>query len=280
MRKTILSAVALIALGGAAGAADYRRPVYKAPPAPPPPMLTWNGFYFGANAGYSFGRADNTVFAGTASAVDVSTDVNGWLAGVQAGYNWQPSANWLFGLEADFQITGERASRTVDGGVTRIVLPGGDFNLVSLLAATNSYSLPWFATFRGRLGIVADPSLLLYATGGLAVGEVKYTTRNFVASQIFGPGATGTIPDGPPAIAAGAEFAEHQTRLGWTVGAGAEFKFSQNWSGKLEYLYVDLGRGTYLSGTAGAQTDLRFRDHIARAGINYAFDYAVIAAKY
>jgi outer membrane immunogenic protein len=261
----------MLALGGAASAADYTKPVYKAPPAPPPPLLSWNGFYVGANGGYSFGRASNTVFDGTPSAVDTATNVNGWLAGVQAGYNWQFEKNWLFGFEADLQVTGERASRTVDGGVTRAIVPGGDFNIVSALSATNSYSLPWFSTFRGRLGVVADPSFLLYATGGLAVGEVKYGTQNFVTAQLFGPGATGTIPDGPAVTVAGTAFEQRQTRLGWTAGAGIEYKISRNWSGKVEYLYVDLGRSTYFSGLAGTQTDVKFRDHIARAGINYAF---------
>jgi outer membrane immunogenic protein len=279
MRKTIFGAVVVLAIGGTASAADYKKPVYKAPPAPPPPVLTWNGFYFGANAGYSFGRTSNTEFAGTASAVDLGTNVNGWLAGVQAGYNLQVDRNWLFGFEADFQFTGERASRIIDGGTTRATVLGGDFNLVSALAATNSYSLPWFSTFRGRLGVVADPAFLLYATGGLAVGEVKYATQNFVTTQLFGPGATGTIPTTPAVTVAGTAFEQRQTRLGWTVGAGIEYKLSANWSGKIEYLYLDLGSRTYFSGFAGTQSDVKFRDHIARVGINYAFDYGVVTAR-
>jgi outer membrane immunogenic protein len=271
MRKIVLGAVVFISLGGTALAADYKRPVYKAPPAPPPPALTWNGFYFGANVGYSFGRASNNVFAGTASAVDIGQNVNGWLGGVQAGYNLQLDRNLLIGFEADFQLTGQRASRIITDGTTRTTVPGGDFNIVSALSATNSYNMPWFSTFRGRVGVLADPSFLLYATGGLAVGEVKYATQNFVTSQLFGPGATGTIPAGAPVTIAGAAFEERQTRLGWTAGAGVEYKLSANWSGKVEYLYVDFGRTTYLSGLAGTQTDLRFNDHIARVGVNYAF---------
>ena len=270
MKKVLLGAVALLVFGAAASAADFKRPVYKAPPAPPPPA-SWTGLYFGLNGGYSFGHASNTIFAGTASAVDVNTRVDGWVAGAQAGYNWQIDRSFLIGLEADFQATGERATRTVDGGTTRVTVLGGDFNLVSQLSATNSYSLPWFSTFRGRLGVLADPSVLLYATGGLAVGQVKYATQNFVTAQLFGPGATGTIPEGPAVTAAGTAYAEQQTRLGWTAGAGIEYRLSPNWSGKLEYLYVDLGRGTYFNGVAGTQTELKFHDHIARAGINYAF---------
>jgi outer membrane immunogenic protein len=173
MRKTMLGVVAILAIGGAADAADYKRPVYKAPPPAPAPVLSWTGFYAGLNGGYSFGQARSTAFSGTAAEVDVSKRVDGWLGGVQAGYNWQVSSSWLLGVEADFQITGERAGLGVDGGSTRTTVLGGDFNLVTSLAAANSYSMPWFGTLRGRLGVVADPAILLYATGGLAVADVK-----------------------------------------------------------------------------------------------------------
>jgi outer membrane immunogenic protein len=269
MRKTIL-AVAILAIGGTAQAADYRRPVLKAPPAPPP-VMDWTGFYVGLNGGYSFGQARSTAFAGTAGEVDVSRRVNGWLGGAQAGYNWQVSPSWLLGVEADLQITGERAGIGVSGGSTRVTVPGGDFNLVTTLSAANSYSMPWFGTFRGRVGVVADPTILLYATGGLAIADIKYATQNYITGQLFGPGATGTIPDGPAVTVAGTAFSEKQTRVGFTLGGGVEYKLSRNWSGKLEYLYLDFGRSTYFSGIAGTQTEVRFRDHVARAGLNYAF---------
>jgi outer membrane immunogenic protein len=271
MRKTILGTVAILAISGAAQAADYKRPVLKAPPLPPAPMLSWTGFYAGLNGGYSFGQARSTAFSGTAGEVEVSKRVDGWLAGVQAGYNWQVSTSWLLGVEADIQATGERSGLGVSGGSTRTTVLGGDFNLVTALAAANSYGMPWFGTFRGRLGVIAAPTVLLYATGGLAVADVKYSTQNYITAQLFGPGATGTIPEGPAVTVAGTAFSEKQTRVGWTVGGGVEYKLTQNWSGKLEYLYMDLGRSTYFSGIAGTQTDVRFRDHIARAGINYAF---------
>jgi outer membrane immunogenic protein len=67
--------------------------------------------------------------------------------------------------------------------------------------------------------------------------------------------------------------------VGWTAGAGLEKKFSQNWSAKLEYLYLDFGTKTYFGGTANA-VDVSFHDHILRAGINYAFDPGPVVAKY
>jgi len=64
-------------------------------------------------------------------------------------------------------------------------------------------------------------------TGGLAFGEAKY---NMTFSQ---PGAVRLFN---PYF-----LSDSVTRVGWTVGAGVETAFANNWSAKLEYLYVDLG---------------------------------------
>ena len=54
----------------------------------------------------------------------------------------------------------------------------GQVGALGLTASSaNSVDFSWVATFRGRAGFLADPSLLLYVTGGLAVGEVKFTTQ-------------------------------------------------------------------------------------------------------
>jgi len=275
MRKIVLGAVSVIALTAAANAADFKKPVYKALPPPPVPVSNWTGFYFGANAGYSWGRADSTVFSGTLDARDVRANVNGWLAGVQAGYNWQIGSSFLFGFEADAQLTGERGGLSAAAAPIGVVLGGN--TLVTTVTANNSYSMPWFATFRGRLGVLAGPDTLLYGTGGLAVGEVKYSTQNFVTSQLLAPGGA---PAGAAVTVAGADLSERQTRLGWALGAGIEHKFTPSLSAKVEYLYLDFGHRTYFGNVVGTQTDVRFRDHIARVGLNYAFDYGVIAARY
>jgi hypothetical protein len=56
------------------------------------------------------------------------------------------------------------------------------------------------------------------------------------------------------------------------VGAGVEGKITQNWSAKLEYLYMDLGHfssGPFTLAPASAiaaNVSSRFTDHILRAG--------------
>ena len=84
---------------------------------------------------------------------------------------------------------------------------------------------------------------------------------------------------GLPVTVVGAALSASETRVGWTVGAGLEKKFNQNWSAKLEYLYVDLGNTTYFGGTANSAS-LSFRDHIVRGGINYQFTSGPVVAKY
>jgi outer membrane immunogenic protein len=89
--------------------------------------------------------------------------VNGGLGGVQIGYNWQLDRNWVVSLEADIQGTGERGRSTDALGSIRI----GTIGIMASSASGTDF--PWFATFRGRVGFLADPSLLLY---GALIGAV------------------------------------------------------------------------------------------------------------
>jgi outer membrane immunogenic protein len=241
------------------------------------PGYNWTGFYAGLNGGYSWGKANTTVFAGTVLATAVGQDDKGGLFGGQIGYNWHINPKRVLGLEADGQWTGEHGRRSDPFASIRTPTPGNDFNIVTTMALNSEFSLPWFATFRGRTGILVDPSLLLYGTGGLAVGEVKVLTQLSATAQLFGPDVAGTIPAGALVTVLGPASSESQTRVGWAAGAGLEKKFSHNWSAKLEYLYLDLG--SYFGGTANA-VDVSFHDHILRTGINYAFGPGPLVGKY
>ena len=102
------------------------------------------------------------------------------------------------------------------------------------------FSNPWFGTVRGRAGYAFN-NILFYGTGGLAFGELKSLTFGGVS--------------------------ESHSSLGWTLGAGAEFGLAQNWSAKIEYLYVDLDSSNFV--VTGAKNDYRFG--LVRAGINFHF---------
>ncbi|ABA03999.1 possible outer membrane protein [Nitrobacter winogradskyi Nb-255] len=57
---------------------------------------------------------------------------------------------------------------------------------------------------------------------------------------------------------------------GYTVGAGLEYMFTQNWAGKVEYQYFDFGR------IAG--TNINLDTHTVKVGLNYRFNLGAPAA--
>jgi outer membrane immunogenic protein len=270
------AAFAVVTAIPAASAADLAaRPYTKAPPVMVE-AYNWTGFYIGGNAGYSWGRSRSDAFAynnttnvllATASN---SFDMNGWVAGGQAGYNWQNQL-WVWGFEGDIQGTGQKGS-------TAFVCPGpicsaGNTAIFPLTNApvigTLEHKLEWFSTVRARGGYTFTPTVLGYVTGGLAIGEVRSN------GLITGFSANGL----PSAVA----LTNSETRAGWTVGAGVEASLGGNWTGKHEYLYMDLGKysntGVLLLNAPPIRitTEARITDNILRAGINYRFGGPVVA---
>jgi len=101
------------------------------------------------------------------------------------------------------------------------------------------FSNPWFGTIRGRAGYAFN-NILFYGTGGLAFGSLR--------AETFG-------------------LSESHTTVGWTLGLGTEFGLAQNWTAKIEYLYVDLDSSNFV--ITGAKND--YRSGVVRAGINFHF---------
>jgi outer membrane immunogenic protein len=113
-----------------------------------------------------------------------------------------------------------------------------------------------------RGGVLVAPNWLVYLTGGVAFGEVRY---KFSFSQ---PGSVVI------AAATAYSLSVSDTRAGGAVGVGREFKFAGNWSFKIEYLYIDLG--TFSINTTDIDGDpfpvcFRVRDNVIRVGLNYQF---------
>jgi outer membrane immunogenic protein len=70
------------------------------------------------------------------------------------------------------------------------------------------------------VGYLISPSFLWYATGGLAYGETKLLNA-FYGNTFVPPAASTHLTD--------------NTQLGWTVGAGVEWRFAPQWSVKAEW---------------------------------------------
>jgi outer membrane immunogenic protein len=118
----------------------------------------------------------------------------------------------------------------------------GDLNLSNAddTFAPWQFSNPWFGTLRGRVGVAPWNNVLVYATGGFAFGglEAQWNALD-----------------------------ESRSHVGWTVGVGAEYALTQNWSVKAEYLYMGYASRAYT--VTGA--DHGFDANLIRFGFNYRF---------
>lgn len=268
MKKSILAAVAAVAFlsAPALAATKYHKPV---PPPPPAPVPTWTGFYAGANVGYGWGQSSTsynnfdafiaTLLTPSGIPASLSPTMNGLTGGVQGGYNYQIGRT-VVGIEADYSALSMKGNAASN-------LPGNSFGVPLTTATSQQNKLTWLSTIRGRLGVLATPDWLLYATGGLAIGRAEASTSVF-----------GNFGGGPCVGFAGlcAASSVSSTRTGWTAGGGTEYSLGQHWTVKAEYLYFDLGTASY--GVAGVfipgnqlQANAKFTGQIARAGINYRF---------
>lgn len=254
-----------------ASAADLPARTYTKAPMMVEPGFNWSGFYIGGNIGYSWGNSDNSeTISRFNTGVPLFTrtsgnDVDGVIGGGQIGWNWQAS-NWLFGLETDLQGSGERGS----SNLVCVACADDGTNITSNL----TQKLNWFGTARARAGILVTPTVLLYATGGVAYGEVA-TSGNITGNTLAGVATTVAFPG------------TSSTRAGWTGGGGVEGRIAGNWTAKLEYLYMDLG--TVSAGSiattilvpvrtnAGVSYSSHFTDNIVRVGVNYHFSGPVVA---
>jgi outer membrane immunogenic protein len=256
MNKGILSALALIALGGTAFAADLpsRKGAVYAPVAP---IFTWTGFYVGVNAGAVFTTNDTSLTGTAANTIanvaalrrpqSIDADKTGFIGGGQVGYNYQ-IGQLVLGAEADFQYTDAKKTSSFLGtsGATSVFRSEMDY----------------LGTVRARVGYAFD-RFLPYVTGGLAYANVENRATFFSAAV---PGQIDYIGN------------RSDTQVGYTIGGGLEYAFTNNISAKVEYLYYDLGKknnpvNLTAVGPAGGSYVARndTSGHIVRAGLNYRF---------
>jgi outer membrane immunogenic protein len=315
IRKLLMASVATAAIAGSALAADL--PSRRAPPPAyiPPPVLTWSGLYIGVNGGGIWTNSNNVVTTATdfgaiafptvstaaaaaaGSLIPTRRSTN-FLVGGTWGYNWQWNS-FVVGTESDFQ--GVFGCNNNNGGGGFGLGGGGNNNCggtavgIAPIAGAPGFNvlsqqsinrrLDYLSTSRVRAGFLVTPSLLVYATGGVAIGRVRLDSS--IISSVTPP---------PFALNPGLSFANYsQLKAGFVAGGGLEWMFFRDWSIKAEALYYDLGRSTlnqnFVSTTAagvvlsntGTQTSWRNNGVIARAGLNYHlhwFDAAPVVARY
>ena len=240
MTNRWLKGVAIAALTAAgtmaAQAADLPTRKEAPPPVFVPPPFTWTGFYVGLNAGGVLARATarrrflslRPPRGSRPTYPDnLGSSPSGFIGGGQAGYNWQTGA-FVLGVETDFDGTtmSKTFNYTSPAFAVGTPFPG---DILSVNAKAN---LDWLGTTRARLGFVATPDnrLMFYATGGVAYGGGSSSFNAFdTQNDIFLSGSPSS------------------SRVGWTIGGGAEYAITNNITVKGEYLYYNLGSTSFQS---------------------------------
>lgn len=242
--KQILLASTVLFAASSAYAADAV--VYTEPAPVVVDTFSWTGGYIGVNAGYAGGKfkhpidleANNNGWTNVGSG-SLNLNASGFVGGIQTGYNWQFDKT-IVGIETDIQVANLKGEISANINGVGGIEAGSKIN--------------WFGTTRVRLGYTPVDRFMVYATGGVAYGKVK----TYAGINAFGDGA---------------DISNSETRVGYTVGAGAEYAFTNNWTMKSEYLYTDLGKSKFTLGDDFTRINVAAKTpfHTVRVGLNYKF---------
>jgi outer membrane immunogenic protein len=162
------------------------------------PAFSWTGFYIGGALGWIGTNPEYTTGAVVLGAPFIVSSASNKNG---LSYGILSGYNYQIGqlvLGAEGDFTGWTVGKVRYTSIT------GDF-----LTAHSK----WSGSVRGRLGYAADRALF-YLTGGAA----------FISNET-------SIP------LTGISIGGDGTRLGWTVGAGLDYAFTNNWFTGIEYRY-------------------------------------------
>jgi outer membrane immunogenic protein len=171
---------------------------------------------------------------------EAKPDFAGYLAGVQAGYNYQ-SGRFVWGVEGNVNLSNARGAEMAQNG----------------FYGTGYYTdLEALGSLTMRLGYTWERALF-YAKGGWAFGQIK-EGEHLDPTQARDWPSTSTT----------------RWANGWTLGGGMEFALTERWSAKAEYMHYDLGKQTYTVEPADApygqlQVDAATSGDSVLVGVNY-----------
>ena len=196
-----------------------------------PAVFVWTGGYVGLQGGYAWGDGYGDQIDGDGF---VDHDPDGFLGGVYAGYNYQMPNNFVIGAEVDVVYA------DVSGSGQVFAEPGDPTDTFA------QQELNWSGAARLRVGYAVD-RFLPYIAGCFVFGDFDFSI---------------TEPGGPL-------FSLGDTNVGWTIGGGFDYAFTDNLIFRAEYRYTDFGSETFVA--TGINADVELQTNDVRFGIAYRF---------
>jgi outer membrane immunogenic protein len=263
--RLCMAAMALAAAILPASAADIPVETFYQP-RPAVVLFRWTGVHVGLHVGGAFGSKDETPvpfglllsaapnpcpvvpppfgLCGAIAPSPATVSVSGWLAGGQIGADYQIE-NWVIGVEGQASWTNAKGSATC-GGL-------GTPDAAAVLAGSCTAKLDNLGTAAVRAGYAFD-RLLVYGKGGAAWTNDNYQVK-------FTTATTNLL------------FSANELRWGWMVGAGVEYAFTDSWTAKIEYNYMDLGADSLRLqdqySSTFLDTNIREKMNVIKIGVNY-----------
>jgi outer membrane immunogenic protein len=224
---------------------------------------TWTGLYISAGGGYQWGAFD--VDTESCSGADCNNDASdgeiysvdledsGWFATGQLGFDYQIHDSFVIGAMID-----------VSGGEE---LEDSEFNEVDYTGGSDEEGQYWDAslegmlTLSGRAGFLVTPDALIYGLGGWSWAKAEVSAFEGCDFNDDGGACDDVRAD------------NDETLDGWTLGAGVEWAFIDNFSARLEYRYTDLGSidAEGSNGIYSVETETDVTVQSVRLTLNYRF---------
>lgn len=197
------------------------------------PTYNWTGFYLGMQGFYGAGDDDEwddyesgssgTSWRYVGTFYRANHDIDGWMGGAFAGYNYQFPFNLVVGIETDINTGKISGSGRAPDDPT----------------ITVNTDMPWVGSTRFRVGY-AFYRFLPYFAMGVTYGEADIYEK-----------------------VGGIKYGEKNTYLGWSPALGLEFMIVKNLIARAEFAYYSFGTersnvDPEAPGTGEVDTKIRF----------------------
>lgn len=236
-------------------------------PATASAQSPFDGAYFGANLGMSWGdtSARTDIVGGSGPVVIPPADIaaitsatrtgedgdGGFTGGMQLGYNWISGALML-GIESDLGFMDINESSSATARSPLLINPPINYQLDQTIETS------WLWTVRPRIGYVAD-TWMAFASVGFAMTDVEYKVH-LNDTRV------------PPNVADGSF---DDTKTGWAGSLGGAYAINESWSITGEWLYADFGEAggdiSTPNGFVALDSDSDIQASLLRIGANYRF---------